>query len=88
MQCRLTEYIHNYIMKIMNGTQLKYGHLLPLNNGRNFAVKGIEICCDCGSIVTTILKNGIYCRTCRSLRLYHNILKDWFRSTGTVLDFD
>jgi len=72
----------------MNGTQLKFGHLLPWNNGRNFAVEGIEICCECGSIKTTILSSGIYCRICRSFRLYLNRLNDRFRSTGTVLDFD
>ncbi len=88
MQCGLTEYIHNYLMKIMNGTQLKYGHLLPINHDRNFAVDGIEICCDCGSSETTTLSSGIYCRICRSFRLYHNRLNDRFRSTGTVLDFD
>ncbi len=72
----------------MNGTQLKYGHLLPWNNDRKFAIDGIEICCDCGSIETTILTRGIYCRTCRNFRLYHNRLNNRFRLTGTVLDFD
>ena len=70
----------------MNGTQLKYGHLLPLNDDRNFAVDGIEICCDCGSSETIILSSAIYCRICRSFRLYLNRLNDRFRSTGTVLD--
>jgi len=72
----------------MNGTQLKFGHLLPWNNDRKFAIDGIEICCDCGSIETTILARGIYCRTCRNFRLFHNRFNDRFRLTGTVLDFD
>ncbi len=72
----------------MNGAQLKFGHLLPWNADRNFAVDGIEICCDCGSSETKTLSSGIYCRICRSFRLYLNRLNDRFRLTGTVLDFD
>ena len=72
----------------MNGTQLRFGYLLSWNDDQKFAVEGIEICCDCGSTETTILTSGIYCRTCRSFRLYLNRLNNRYRSSGTVLDFD
>jgi len=71
----------------MNGTKLKFGHLIP-NNNKQFVVDGIEICCECGSEQATILTSGLYCRHCRSFRLFHNRLNDRFRPTGTVLDFD
>jgi len=71
----------------MNIVQLKYGHLLP-DNTKKYAVKRIKICIDCGSIKTTILTRGIYCRICRSFRLFHNRLNDRYRQTNTVLDID
>jgi len=71
----------------MNGTKLKFGHLIPDKNKR-FAVDDIKICCDCGSEETTILRSGLYCRGCRSFRLFHNRLNNRYRLTGTVLDFD
>ena len=87
MQCRHGQYIHRKAAIIMNDTQLQYGHLLP-DNTQKYAVDGIEICIDCGSIETTILTRGLYCRTCRSFRLFHNRLNDMYRHTDTVLDFD
>ncbi len=71
----------------MNGTQLKFGHLIPDNN-RRFVLDGIKICWDCGSEKTTVLRSGIYCRICRSFRLFYNRLNDRYRPTDTVLDLD
>jgi len=71
----------------MNGTQLKFGHLIPDNN-RRFVIDGIKICCDCGSEITTVLRRGLYCRVCRSFRLFLNRLNDRYRPTDTVLDLD
>jgi len=72
----------------MNGTQLKYGHLLPGNNDQKFAVDGIVICCNCGSEETTVLSFGIYCRACRSFRLFRKMTRRSYELTGTVLDLD
>ena len=71
----------------MNGPQLEFAHLVPENN-KKFAIDGIEICCDCGSVKTTILTLGIYCRGCRSFRLFKEKLSYPYRPTGTVLDLD
>jgi len=88
MQCRLTHYIQYYSLIIMNGPQFESAHLVPENNVR-FVVKGIEICCDCGSTEITILSFGSYCRTCRSFRLYKNkAKKEYHYPTGTTLDLD
>jgi len=74
-------------MIIMNGSQLKFAHLVPENN-KKFAVDGIEICCDCGNEGTTILTRGIYCRSCRSFRLFKEMSRRNYDLTGTVLDLD
>jgi len=88
MQCILTRYIQYYSLILMNGPQLKYAHLVP-ENDKKFAVEGVEICCDCGSVETTILTFGSYCRTCRSFRLYKNkVKKEYHYPTGTTLDLD
>ena len=70
----------------MNGPQLKYAHLVPENNEK--CVDGVEICCDCGSEGTTILTSGIYCRACRSFRLFKEMSRRNYDLTGTVLDLD
>jgi len=87
MQCKPPQYIQYYSMIIMNGPQLKFAHLVPENN-KKFAVDGIEICCDCGSSVTTILTFGIYCRGCRSFRFFKKMSRRNYDLTGTVLDLD
>jgi len=75
-------------MKIMNALQLEYAYLIP-ENDKKFAVNGIEICCDCGNEGTTILTSGIYCRGCRSFRLFENkVKKEYHHLTGTILDLD
>ena len=53
----------------MNRIQLKFGHLLP-EIKEKFVNDGIEICCECGSLETTILTKGIYCRVCRSFSIF------------------
>ena len=71
----------------MNGPQLKFADFVPENNEK--CVEGVEICCDCGSEVTTILTSGIYCRGCRSFRFFENkVKKEYHHLTGTVLDLD
>jgi len=34
------------------------------------AVEGIRVCIECGSPKTTILTKAIYCRDCRSFKLF------------------
>ena len=53
----------------MNGLQLKFGHLLP-EIKEKFVNEGVKICCECGSLKTTILTRSIYCRGCRSFRSF------------------
>jgi len=53
----------------MNGNQLKFGHLLP-EFKEEFVNDGVKICCECGSLNTTILTRAIYCRGCRSFRSF------------------
>ena len=88
MQCKPTQYIQYYSLFIMNGSQLEYAHLVP-ENDKKFVAEGVEICCDCGSIQTTILTFGEYCRACRSFRLFENkVKKEYYHLTGTILDLD
>ena len=53
----------------MNGIQLKFGHLLP-NIKEKFVNDEVKICCECGSLETTILTRAIYCRSCQSFRSF------------------
>ncbi len=53
----------------MNGIQLKFGHLLP-EIQEKFVNDGVKICCECGSLKTTILTRAIYCRSCQSFRSF------------------
>ncbi len=71
----------------MNGIELKFAGLVP-ENDKKFAVEGIVICCDCGNPETTILVSGIYCRACRSFRLFKEMSRRNYSLTGTVLDLD
>jgi len=71
----------------MNGTQLKFQQIIPKNN-KKYAVDGIVICCNCGSTKTTVLRFGIYCRACRSFRLFKEMTRRSYSLTGTVLDLD
>jgi len=88
MQCIPTQYIQYYSLILMNGPKLKFANLVP-ENDKKFAVDGVEICCDCGSEKTTILTSGIYCRSCRSFRLFENKVKEEYHYlTGTILDLD
>jgi len=88
MQCRHGQYIQCYSLFLMNAPQLKYAQWVP-ENDKKFAVNEIVICCDCGSEGTTILSFGLYCRVCRSFRLYENkVKKEYHHLTGTILDLD
>jgi len=46
-------------------------------------VEGIRVCIECGSPDTTILTKAIYCRDCRSFKLFRRR-----KSTKTVLEFE
>jgi len=39
------------------------------------AVEGIMVCIECGSPNSTILTQGIYCRDCRSFKLFRKSAK-------------
>ena len=71
----------------MNSVELEFAHLVPENN-KKFAVDGVTICIDCGSGETTILTFGMYCRICRSFRLFKPMVRTEYQPTGTVLDLD
>jgi DNA-directed RNA polymerase subunit RPC12/RpoP len=45
-------------------------------------VEGIRVCIECGSPNTTILTKAIYCRDCRSFKLFRKR-----KSTKTILGF-
>jgi len=88
MQCKPPQYIQYYSLFIMNAPQLEFAHLVP-ENDEKFAVNEIVICCDCGSIQTTILTFGLYCRGCRSFRFFEDkVKKEYHHLTGTTLDLD
>ena len=71
----------------MQAQELKFAGLVP-ENDKKYAVDGIVICCNCGSEQTTILNFGIYCRDCRSFRLFREMTRRSYEPTGTVLDLD
>ncbi len=47
------------------------------------AVEGIMVCIECGSPNTTILTKAIYCRDCRSFKLFRKR-----KYAKTVLEFE
>lgn len=51
----------------MNGFELKFAYIIP-ENKKKFINKDIVICCECGSLETTIRTGGIYCRICGSFK--------------------
>jgi len=71
----------------MQAQELKFAGLVP-ENDKKYAVDGIVICCNCGSEQTTVLSLGIYCRDCRSFRLFTEKTGRSYELTGTVLDLD
>jgi len=71
----------------MQALELKFAGLVP-ENDKKYAVDVIVICCDCGNQETTILASGIYCRSCRSFRLFREMSRRNYDLTGTVLDLD
>jgi len=71
----------------MNGNQLQFQQIIPENN-KKYAVDGIVICCNCGSEKTTVLRFAIYCRACRSFRLFREMTRRSYALTGTVWDLD
>jgi len=71
----------------MKTLELKFAGLVP-ENDKKYAVDGIVICCNCGSEKTTVLSSGIYCRDCRSFRLFSEKIRRSYEPTGTVLDLD
>ena len=67
MQCRHTNYIINYPNALMM-TQLQLKEKPEESNEK--AVEGVMVCIECGSPNTTILTKAIYCRDCRSIKLF------------------
>lgn len=53
--------------KLMNGFELKFAYIIP-ENKKKFINEDIAICCECGSLETTIRTGGIYCRICGSFK--------------------
>ena len=67
MQCRHTDYIINYLnAPMMAQLQLKEN----LEESNEKAVEGVIVYIECGSPNTTILTKAIYCRDCRSFKLF------------------
>ncbi len=50
--------------------------------------EGVRICVKCGNPETTILKDVIYCRTCRDFQFFRKNTKRRHYNTGTTLDLD
>ena len=71
----------------MQAQELKFASLVP-ENDKKYAVDGIVICCNCGSEKTTVLNCAIYCRNCRSFRLFREMTRRSYELTDTVLDLD
>jgi len=67
MQCSHTTYIINHLNELMMAPlQLKE----KPEETCEIPVEGIRVCIECGSPNTTILTMAIYCRDCRSLKLF------------------
>ena len=71
----------------MNGNQLKFGHLLP-EFQEEFVNDGVKICCECGSLKTTILTRAIYCRLCQSFRSFKKGKLELIPPLESYEDFD
>ena len=67
MQCSPTAYIINHLDEIMMAPLL-FEEKHDENNEKT--VDGIIVCIECGSPNTTILTKAIYCRDCRSFKLF------------------
>jgi len=80
MQCSHTTYIINHLNALMmTPLQLKE----KPEETYEETVEGIRVCIECGSPDTTILTKAIYCRDCRSFKLFRKR-----KSTKTVLEFE
>jgi len=80
MQCSHTTYIINHLNALMmTPLQLKE----KPEETYEETVEGIRLCIECGSPDTTILTKAIYCRDCRSFKLFRKR-----KSTKTVLEFE
>ena len=51
-------------------------------------VEGVFICITCGSTHSTILKKAVYCRDCRSFKLFTNKIQEGPVYTGHYDDDD
>ncbi len=79
MQCIHTTYIINHLNALMMAPlQLKE----KPEKTCEIPVEGIRVCIECGSPNTTILTKAIYCRDCRSFKLFRKR-----KSAKTVLEF-
>ncbi len=67
----------------MNRVQLKFGYLIP-EIKEKFVNDDIEICLECGSLETTILTMGIYCRICQSFRSFREKIRAYISTTCTI----
>ena len=59
-----------------------------LGANENSVVDGVFICIECGSKHSTILKKAVYCRECRSLRLFTQKTQEGPVYTGHYDDDD
>ncbi len=59
-----------------------------LGNKENSVVDGVFICINCGSEHSTILKKAVYCRECRSLKLFTKKIHEGPVYTGQFDDDD
>lgn len=57
-------------------------------NNENSVVEGVFICINCGSTHSTILKKAVYCRDCRSFRLFTKKTQEELVYTGHFDDDD
>ena len=71
----------------MKINELKFADIIPGNN-KKLVDDRIKICCDCGSLDTTIFLYGIYCTVCKSSRLFKGKSKNEYHNSNIVLNFE
>ncbi len=62
--------------------------IFELPTPKKGVTEGVRICVKCGGPETTVLKDAIYCRTCRNFQFFRKITKRRYYDTGTTLDLD
>ncbi len=87
MQCIPTRYILFRLIFSMKTSLVTKTESDSKNNG-NSVVDGVFICVNCGSTHSTILNKAVYCRDCRSFRLFTKKTQEGLVYSGHYDDDD